>query len=93
MTLAGGSAALGKVSLVPHLPGSRSPPLPLPRLLGVEASLPTELKPASAKQLVNLAAYCVTVVGPSETTFRVQELCEGRGGRPGLPVPDSPYGL
>ena len=22
-----------------------------------------------------------------------QELCEGRGGRPGLPVPNSPYGL
>ena len=25
--------------------------------------------------------------------FRAQELCEGRGGRPGLPVPNSPYGL
>ena len=26
--------------------------------------------------------------------FRVQELCESRlGGRPGLPVPNSPYGL
>ena len=24
---------------------------------------------------------------------RTQELCESRGGRPGLPVPDSPYGL
>ena len=23
----------------------------------------------------------------------VQELCESRGGRPGLPVPNSPYGL
>ena len=23
----------------------------------------------------------------------VQELCESRGGRPGLPVPDSPYGF
>ena len=22
-----------------------------------------------------------------------QELCESRGGRPGLPVPNSPYGL
>ena len=22
---------------------------------------------------------------------RAQELCEGRGGRPGLPVPNSPY--
>ena len=25
--------------------------------------------------------------------FRVQELCESRGGRLGLPVPNSPYGL
>ena len=24
---------------------------------------------------------------------RVQELCESRGGHPGLPVPNSPYGL
>ena len=24
---------------------------------------------------------------------RVQELCESGGGRPGLPVPNSPYGL
>ena len=26
-------------------------------------------------------------------TCRAQELCEGRGGRPGLPVHNSPYGL
>ena len=25
--------------------------------------------------------------------FRAQELCENRGGRPGLPVPNSPYGF
>ena len=25
--------------------------------------------------------------------FRAQELCGSRGGRPGLPVPNSPYGL
>ena len=25
--------------------------------------------------------------------FRAQELCESRGGRPGLPVPNSPCGL
>ena len=25
-------------------------------------------------------------------TNRAQELCESRGGRPGLPVPNSPYG-
>ena len=26
-------------------------------------------------------------------TFKVQELCESRGGRPGLPVPNSSYGV
>ena len=26
-------------------------------------------------------------------TLRAQEVCEGRGGRPALPVPNSPYGL
>ena len=25
--------------------------------------------------------------------FRAQELCKSRGGRPGLPVPNNPYGL
>ena len=25
--------------------------------------------------------------------FRAQEMCESRGGRPGFPVPNSPYGL
>ena len=25
--------------------------------------------------------------------IRAQELCESRGGRPGLPVPNNPYGL
>ena len=39
---------------------------------------------------------------PSQTVYlsprspvypRAQELCESRGGRPGLPVPNSPYGL
>ena len=25
--------------------------------------------------------------------LRAQELCESGGGRPGLPVPNSPYGL
>ena len=27
------------------------------------------------------------------SNVRAQELCESRGGRPGLPVPNSPYGL
>ena len=25
--------------------------------------------------------------------YKAQELCESRGGRPGLPVPNKPYGL
>ena len=29
----------------------------------------------------------------NETIHRAQELYESRGGRPGLPVPNSPYGL
>ena len=28
-----------------------------------------------------------------ENNARAQELCESRGGRPGLPAPKSPYGL
>ena len=28
-----------------------------------------------------------------ERADRAQELCESRGGRPGLPVPNNPYGL
>ena len=30
---------------------------------------------------------------PPSTLFRVQELCENRGGRPGFPVPNKPSGL
>ena len=29
----------------------------------------------------------------NEQKHRAQELCESGGGRPGLPVPNSPYGL
>ena len=28
-----------------------------------------------------------------EVHYRAPEMCESRGGRPGLPVPNSPYGL
>ena len=39
-----------------------------------------------------LFAFCVC--GVEDVRFlSVQELCGGRGGRPGLPVPNSPYGL
>ena len=30
---------------------------------------------------------------PARQCLRTQELCESRGGCPGLPVPNSPYGL
>ena len=29
----------------------------------------------------------------SQSFCRAQVLCESRGGRPGLPIPNSPYGL
>ena len=31
--------------------------------------------------------------GLARFVIRAQELCESRGGRPGLPVPNSPCGL
>ena len=33
------------------------------------------------------------LVDPFLPLKRAQELCESRGGRPGLPVPNSPYSL
>ena len=40
------------------------------------------------QKLVNrIACFCEC------DQIRGQELCESRGGRPGLPVPKSPYGL
>ena len=41
------------------------------------------------------AARTMDVVGPLSvlSLHGVQELCESRGGRPGLPAPNSPYGL
>ena len=35
----------------------------------------------------------VLTVSLNLLSVRAQELCESRGGRPGLPVPNSPYGL
>ena len=34
-----------------------------------------------------------TFKADDEAVIRAQELCESGGGRPGLPVPNSPYGL
>ena len=33
------------------------------------------------------------MVSPSSRDHRTRELCESRGGCPGLPIPNSPYGL
>ena len=33
------------------------------------------------------------VITALDLSNRAQELCESRGGRPGLPVPNSPYGF
>ena len=35
----------------------------------------------------------VLMVSVDVKPFRAQDLCESRGGRHGLPVPNSPYGL
>ena len=43
--------------------------------------------------VVVVVAVAVVVVVVIAADVRAQELCESRGGRPGLPVPDSPYGL
>ena len=38
----------------------------------------------------SLWTYCNIL---KKTVLTAQELCESGGGRPGLPVPNSPYGL
>ena len=41
----------------------------------------------------SLIVLTVSVHVKQHLNNRAQELCESRGGRPGLPVPNSPYGL
>ena len=46
--------------------------------------------------LIALNGLCgqkATLSPNSEQGHRAQELCESRGGHPGLPVPNNPYGL
>ena len=40
-----------------------------------------------------LPAFDIKLQWTHSYTFRAQKLCERRGGRPGFPVPNSPYGL
>ena len=44
---------------------------------------------------LGLIKYIVIVRGHTglRGLYRALKLCESRGGRPGLPVPNSPYGL
>ena len=39
-----------------------------------------------------LSALCGRKATQELQHLRAQELCKNRGGRPGLPVPNSPYG-
>ena len=50
----------------------------------------------SHQHVIDILTECVAGVHESEHWLflnRAQELCESRGGRPGLPVPNIPYGL
>ena len=42
---------------------------------------------------VTAQLLCLKTEDGQSFPVRAQELCESRGGRPGLPVPNSPYGL
>ena len=44
------------------------------------------------KRMLGVGEVCYTS-SPEADAVRAQEVCESRGGRPGLPVPNSPYGL
>ena len=52
----------------------------------VEAAVLGSLSLISLMVSVDVKQHCTQ-------TLRAQELCESRGGRPGLPVPDKPYGF
>ena len=47
----------------------------------------------SPSLIVLTVSGCKATLNLNRSTHKAQELCESRGGRPGLPVPDSPYGL
>ena len=56
----------------------------------VEVAVLGSLSLTVLKVSVDLKA---TFKADDEAVIRAQELCESRGGRPGLPVPNSPYDL
>ena len=65
--------------------------LPAPVCGSVSLAFPHQ----SPKLLPHLTPLLFIFVSHSlfEKPVRAQELCESGGGRPGLPVPNSPYGL
>ena len=63
-------------------------------------AIETDVKPERRKRgmtpsqgLAMLLAKVSPVNVSESVRDRAQELCESRGGRPGLPVPNGPYGL
>ena len=49
--------------------------------------------PHESAAVLARSVYTIQPCTMSLHETRAQELCESRGGRPGLPVPNSPYGL
>ena len=62
-----------------------------PRLVRTVSGLCT-VSVVSVRSLWSLYGLCATL-NLKYKTIRAQELCESRGGRPGLPAPISPYCL
>ena len=54
-----------------------------------QSQAPSETKPTAVIE----GLYSVSAAGPTVKLFRARELCESRGGRPGLPVPNKPDGF
>ena len=69
-----------------HFVGSEKRPEPVSNR-GPSAYQPNALPLSQTAKLTCLLTTGLAVV------VKARELCESRGGRPGLPVPNSPYGL
>ena len=54
----------------------------------------TEIRRSSAHDtFIAESVYLIYIYPSTHCCDRAQELCESRGGRPGLPVPNSPFGF
>ena len=65
----------------------------LPRPFRRWPTLPSELGGFQSLVLFSQSQHSLTICWGHRQVIRGQELCESQGGRPGLPVPYSPYGL